>query len=74
MKLMKCADGLRCAIGYSEKSMRNLLGEISLLIIYLFICCLIKDAVGKTDYQYTASNEWMTVNHKFETVNEKHSL
>ena len=34
---MKCADGLRSAIRYSEKSVGNLLGEITLFIIYLFI-------------------------------------
>ena len=64
MKLMKCADGLRSAIRYSEKSMGNLLGEIT-LFISLFIYCSIKDAVGKPDYHYTASNEWMTVDNKF---------
>jgi hypothetical protein len=33
---MKCADGLRRLISYSETSVRNLLGEIN-PVIYLFI-------------------------------------
>lgn len=67
---MKCADGLRSALSYSETSVRNSLGEISLLI-YVFIYLLFKDAVGKAAYLCTASNVWITMDNKSETVCEE---
>jgi hypothetical protein len=58
MKLMKCADGLRSAIGYSEEKKKCGIYWAKLVRLFI-ICCLFKDAIGKTGNQYTASNEWM---------------
>jgi hypothetical protein len=75
MKHRKCADGLRNWIGRSETSVRNLLGEISrlfiYLFIYLFICCLFKDAISEADCQCLASNKLITVDKESETTCEK---
>lgn len=55
---MKCADGLRSAIGYSEEKKKCGIYWAKLVRLFI-ICCLFKDAIGKTGNQYTASNEWM---------------
>jgi hypothetical protein len=48
MKLLKCADGLRRAIGCSETSVPSLLGEIRLLIVYLVIYILFVGRVAQS--------------------------